>query len=151
MTPNELMSLPHRVIDVGELWPWGLSGRHDAFGIPEWAIPKVGVEVPGVELREYGYFYTDTRRFWRLSALWAQTSPLFDFQMAAIIQQAGREGDDHFRIYIIDDSLVKVAVRHIFAAAPCPPINVPDYPRLKPTQDAPIDSFYGDRLTPKAP
>lgn len=49
-----------------------------------------------VVVKYHKNFDFDGRRFWRLSSLW------FDGEPVAVLQNAGREGDDHSRRFITD-------------------------------------------------
>ncbi len=51
-----------------------------------------------VTIRVYGYRREDVRRFWLLAGVFLDNQPVM------IIQNAGREGDDHCRRFITDRS-----------------------------------------------
>lgn len=60
-----------------------------------------------VEIKVYKDFRFDSRRFWRLCSVW------FDGEPVMIIQNAGREGDDHARRIITDRHRYMQMVDHI--------------------------------------
>lgn len=60
-----------------------------------------------VEIRIYKDFNFDSRRFWRLCSVWFENEPIM------IIQNAGREGDDHAERYITDRVKYREMITHI--------------------------------------
>lgn len=60
-----------------------------------------------VEIRYYAHYFFDERREWRLASVWFEDKPVM------IIQNAGREGDDHARRYITDENAFKQMLDYI--------------------------------------
>jgi hypothetical protein len=67
-----------------------------------------------IAIRYYKDFDFDGRRFWRLAAV------CFDGLPFMIIQNAGREGDDHHRRFITDLHQYKDAVKYVLSIAKIP-------------------------------
>lgn len=93
-----------------------------------------------VEIRVYKDFDFDGRRFWRLCSI------MFDERPVMIIQNAGREGDDHTARFITDLDAYKKMIGYIRTLLPAPAMedvedvvseddNIPDLTR-----------FYGNEL-----
>ncbi len=78
----------------------------------------------------------DHRRYWQLATVWLDESPFM------VIQNAGREGDDHYARFITDLDTYGEAVRYLLSLAPVAPADVvdPDEPRDD------LDRFYGDSI-----
>lgn len=82
---------------------WGVYHNH----IPEvdqWAKYD---DTDRIEMQILKYFNFDGRRIWKLATVWFDGSPIM------IIQNAGREGDDHVARFITDRSGYYDMVRHI--------------------------------------
>ena len=60
-----------------------------------------------LEIRVIKRFDFDHRRFWLLATVWMDKKPVM------IIQNAGREGDDHNARFITDEPLYKEMIFHI--------------------------------------
>ena len=60
-----------------------------------------------VEIKVLKDFDFDGRRCWTLRTVW------FDSKPVMVVQNAGREGDDHYRRYITNDELFKDMVTYL--------------------------------------
>lgn len=84
----------------------------------------------------HGEYWLDTRRFWRLSSAW------FDHQPFMIMQNAGREGDDHVQRWITDRAVYGAAVTHIYSIY-CSDNDHMVHPH---TELGDLTEFYGEKL-----
>ena len=93
-----------------------------------------------VVIRFYKMFNFDARRFWSLASVWYEGLPVM------IIQNAGREGDDHHERFITDRDLYYRMLGYIWS------ISLNKHEELKgdlvdPNVDVPgLTSFYGNSL-----
>jgi hypothetical protein len=95
MTPNEIYKL-----DDGEEEDKSiLCGIHYNH-IPEAGLDRDDHEIfdraDWITIKIHGYHEYDYRRYWRLASVWFMNKPVM------IIQNAGREGDDHSARFITD-------------------------------------------------
>lgn len=74
-----------------------------------------------IEIRYYKDFDFDGRRFWRLASVWLDGEPVM------IIQNAGREGDDHHRRFITDPDRFNEMLGYI--AGSCCTFDPPERPK----------------------
>lgn len=65
-----------------------------------------------IEVRIIKHFNFDYRRFWRLATVWFEGSPVM------VIQNAGREGDDHRERFITDPEAFKRMLSYISSLVP---------------------------------
>lgn len=65
-----------------------------------------------IEIRVYKDFWSDHRRFWRLASVF------FDGKPVMIIQNAGREGDDHHQRYLLDFEAYGAMIAHALSLFP---------------------------------
>lgn len=72
----------------------------------EYALP-LPVEAPRMTIHIYKEFDFDCRRFWRLAAVFLDGQPVM------VIQNAGREGDDHAARFITDRATYGELVRYL--------------------------------------
>ena len=63
---------------------------------------------PKIIIKVYKECYYDERRFWRLSLVEYKRAPVM------IIQNAGREGDDHYKRFIINLPLYKEMIIYLY-------------------------------------
>jgi len=139
MTPAELYSLPPESIENNVRTLTGCYYNH----VPElgeyWAMPDVKMRPnERVEIRVHRHHQWDHRRFWRLASVW------FDGKPVMVIQNAGREGDDHRMRYVTDHETYAQMVGYLMTL-----------PILKPDEDRPgqntryvaPDTDLGDELT----
>ena len=99
-------------------------------------------EAPGIELRVYGYKFYDERRYWQLSAVYFENEPVM------IVQNAGREGDDHSERFIVDVDRYCAMLR-VIAALPRRAGLIPadaDFVVDMNVDINGLDDFYGDSL-----
>lgn len=135
MTANEIYALtPESTTHA----LWDLSGCYynhvaEAGDSSEWNSK----ETTRITVKTIKYFNFDGRRIWRLSTVW------FDEKPVMIIQNAGREGDDHRERFITDKSLFCEMVTHIRSLAGVEVLEV-----LDPEKDSPdLTKFYGYELS----
>jgi hypothetical protein len=93
-------------------------------------------ESPRIEMRIFKEFHFDSRRFWRLAAVYLDGEPVM------ITQNAGREGDDFTRRFIIDRDRYFELVRAILAI----PLRV-EQPDEQLEDLCSGDEDLGDKLT----
>ena len=76
-------------------------------------VPEVDVDWIGgldnqkIEIKTIKHFDFDYRRFWALNTVWFEESPVM------VIQNAGREGDDHSERFITSETLYKSMVDYL--------------------------------------
>ncbi len=91
-----------------------------------------------VTVRVVHYTDFDGRRYWQLATVWLDDEPFM------VIQNAGREGDDHYARFVTDAERYGEAVRYLASLALADPepgdVVDPDEPRDD------LDTFYGDSL-----
>ena len=86
------------------------------------------------------HFNFDHRRYWRLATVW------FDDEPVMVIQNAGREGDDHAKRFITNAGLFGQMVQYIDAQ--CAAENEVVIEQLDADLDIDgLDSFYGNSLS----
>lgn len=98
ITAKEVYALPYES-EINELW--SLKGYYYDF-LPEIDDPLYSISLDKntrLKIRVLKEFDFDGRRFWRLQTLW------FDNQPVMIMQNAGREGDDHRKRFITNKEL----------------------------------------------
>ncbi|HCH9337301.1 TPA: hypothetical protein PNO69_004497 [Salmonella enterica] len=106
ITAKEVYQLPSQS-ETNELW--SLKGYYYDF------LPEIGDELYSIKpednkrlkikvLKEFDF---DGRRFWRLQTLWIDNKPVM------IMQNAGREGDDHRKRFITNKELYKEVVSYV--------------------------------------
>lgn len=98
----------------------------------EWSSPRV-------EIRTIRRVDFDPRRYWELATVW------FDKRPVMVIQNAGREGDDHAQRFITDPEAYRELVGHIASLLP---IDDPDGSDVVDPNETRSDltTFYGDDL-----
>lgn len=75
-------------------------------------VPEAGdfarlADRPRVQVRVVGYVNIDGRRYWRLATVW------FDAKPVMVVQNGGREGDDHSRRFVTDVTLFLEMVEYL--------------------------------------
>lgn len=91
-----------------------------------------------LKIHIYKYHSFDCRRFWQLAGV------SFNDYMFMIIQNAGREGDDHSNRFITDMGAYRQAVNYIWSLIPP---NEKDYKEYDVHEDIKgLDEFYGNKL-----
>ncbi len=125
---------------LGELW---MLSSSDYNHIREADIDNFPYDLASdrVEVRILKHFDFDHRRFWRLSTVW------FDAKPVMVIQNAGREGDDHARRFISDWPLFLQMCTHLkqLADLKAPEIEQADVIGADEANDK-LDFFYKNRL-----
>jgi hypothetical protein len=109
--------------------------------VPELKDDVLPYEDPGkrVELRFYKDFSFDGRRIWTLASIWFDGAPFM------IIQNAGREGDDHYRRFITDLDAYLAATRYLKSICTIPDLIHEDVVKLD-AEITGLTDFYGNRL-----
>jgi hypothetical protein len=97
-----------------------------------------------VQIRYYKEFDFDGRRYWRLASVWYETNDCH-WKPFMIIQNAGREGDDHHKRFVTDVGLYAEAVRFLKSICLTPDKGDPEV--VSPFDDIEgLTEFYGNRL-----
>lgn len=96
LTPKDLYALkPVETLDA-----WALRGCYYNH-IPEAGDFAQLADRPRVQVRVVGYVNINGRRYWRLATVW------FDDKPVMVIQNGGREGDDHSKRFVTDAALLR--------------------------------------------
>lgn len=122
--------------------------------VPELAGDTLPDEDPNkrVQIRYYQNFNFDGRRFWRLASVWYATkdskdSNDCDWKPFMIIQNAGREGDDHHKRFVTDAALYEEAARYLKTIVLFRECSDLDKDVVDPLVDVPkLTEFYGNEL-----
>lgn len=114
MTPNELYQrTPERVDnDLSVLFGFYFNHMPEVGGDEGWRLIEGQIESKRIEVRYYKDHNYDGRRIWRLASVWLDSKPFM------IIQNAGREGDDHSARFITDTERYVEAVVYIKSILP---------------------------------
>lgn len=109
-------------------------------------VPEVSgdlvAEDPAVRVvvRVYKHFDFDHRRFWRLASVWFDGAPVM------IVQNAGREGDDHRERFITNSTAYHAMIDHLQTLTK-PAHQTSGGAVVDPDIDVPaLDEFYGNKL-----
>jgi hypothetical protein len=139
MTPNQLLQRTPETTDHY------IAVLHDTWHNYD-HVPELRGELPdtdptkSIEIRYYKDFHFDLRRNWTLASVWFKDKPVM------IIQNAGREGDDHAKRFIVDSTAYQDMIIHL---------NSLCRPYMYESQDAVVDpevdipnltNFYGNEL-----
>lgn len=96
---------------------------------------------PRIEVRVYGYRQEDSRRYWKLAAVY------FNWEPVMIVQNAGREGDDHHARFMLNPDLYYRMLRVIAALPRSEAFEDQSGPGVLMDEDIEgLDQFYGERL-----
>lgn len=91
-----------------------------------------------VEVKEIISYCFDGRRVWDLSTIW------FDGNPVMVIQEAGREGEDHVADYVTDKERYREMIQYLRSLEE----EEDNYSFLEPNKDEPnLTSFYGHELS----
>lgn len=97
MTPNDLYAMTPQEVEKGLSMLTGCYYNHlDGSGLDSFKLGCIEADSTRVHIRILKYFCFDGRRIWSLATVW------FDGKPIMVIQNAGREGDDHAKRYITD-------------------------------------------------
>lgn len=97
MTPNDLYAMTPESIERGIDTLAGCYYNHlDGSGLDQCALTQITADTSRVQVRSLKCFCFDGRRIWSLATVWFDEKPIM------VIQNAGREGDDHSRRFITD-------------------------------------------------
>lgn len=137
MTPNQLYA---REPESRNHWVNTLNGFYYSH-VPELSAEHLPAEDPGkrVELRCYKDWCFDDRRTWRLASVW------FDGKPFMVIQNAGREGDDHYKRFVTDEETYVATVTYLKTLCPAAVTKVEDV--VGPNDEVVgLTEFYGNSL-----
>lgn len=148
MTPQDLYSSPYERIlypfsDNSDGVDYGFFARGAYFNhIPELDQKMIHtgefINSDRLCVRIHSHYQEDHRRFWRLSSGWLDDQPFM------IMQNAGREGDDHVHRFVTDNTLYAQAIVHIYELY----ISTDNDGRITPTTEVgELFNFYGHRLS----
>ncbi len=113
MNANQIYALESGSIDISlaTLYGWGYNHvpeiDWDEAADEELKNERVTVRI----VKHHNY---DWRRFWRLASVWLDDKPVM------IIQNAGREGDDHHARFVTDSEAYREMVEYIISLFPKP-------------------------------
>jgi hypothetical protein len=140
MTPNELYNQPVKKKDNDLSVLAGVYFNHmpELDGIiNSWELENIKQE--RIEIWYYVNHNFDHRRIWRLAAVTLDNYPFM------IIQNAGREGDDHYERFITDYAVYQAAVTYIKTFAPPILFRVNECEIVDPNHDIKnLTDFYGN-------
>jgi hypothetical protein len=144
MTPNELYARePEKTgKDLSILVGFYYNHLKEIDCLPYYDIELDSEKNTRITIKYYKDFDFDGRRFWLLASVWFDDKPIM------IIQNAGREGDDHHRRIITDASgyadMVKYVAHNLIIAKAFDQVEANTYDPDADVED--LDSFYGNRL-----
>lgn len=93
-----------------------------------------------IQIKTVKFFDFDGRRYWSLQTVW------FDGNPVMIIQNAGREGDDHAERFITDREIFLKMVDYVRSIIVIDQSSI-DQDIIDPTEDLPgLTEFYGNSL-----
>lgn len=135
-TANELYAMPYEV-NCALCCLIGFGYNHiKESGLD--TIDIVDIDTDRVEIRTIKYFDFDGRRFWMLATVW------FDSKPVMVIQNAGREGDDHAKRYVTDKSALRDMCQYIRSLVP---VEEDESDLVDADEDIPsLTEFYGNEL-----
>lgn len=109
--------------------------------VPELEFNVLPTEDPGkrISIHTYKYFNFDGRRYWALRSVWLDEKPFM------IIQNAGREGDDHAHRFITDVAMYTEAVAYLRTVVNTPDEEIPDVVNVT-DEIVSLTEFYGNSL-----
>lgn len=97
------------------------------------------VDLPRIWVHIHGYLQVDYRRFHRLASVWYKGKPVM------VIQNAGREGDDHKKRWVTDEATYLEMIGYILSLLPITKFNRADF--ISSTEDiGDIQNFYYEYL-----
>lgn len=141
MTPNELYQrIPERVNnDLSVLFGCYFNHMPEISDVDYWRITATEIKNKRLEIRYYKDHNYDGRRIWRLASVWLDGKPFM------IIQNAGREGDDHFARFVTDTERYMEAVVYIKSILPPRFGEIPDVVKID-AEIPNLTSFYSSDL-----
>ncbi len=141
LTPNDVYALPVQEVERNPSVLVGCYYNHlEGSGINEWDFQWTNEESDRLEIRIHKYFDFDGRRFWRLATVWIDNTPVM------VIQNAGREGDDHRRRFITDEKAFRVMCVHVMEFLQLKEEPLKDVVDPDTTIGRPLIDFYGNSL-----
>lgn len=140
MTPAEIYALPseHVTSDITSLLRCSWHHMYELGQELGWRYAEFE-STERLEIRTVKYYCYDGRRTWVLRTVWLDEKPVM------IVQNAGRESDDHVARYITDETLFRELVAYVRSRI------VPEDPFPVNTIDlhedmAELTYFYGQAL-----
>lgn len=141
LTPNDVYALPAQEIERNPSILVGYYYNHlEGSGIHEWVFQWTDQQSDRLEIRIHKYFDFDGRRFWRLASVWLDNQPVM------IIQNAGREGDDHRRRFITSEDRFREMCKHIREFLKIEEEPLEDVVDPNDVIGRPLIAFYGNSL-----
>ena len=142
MTPRQIYEMPAERVELGLSHLVGFYYNHIEEISDAWRAWLAKRSNHRVEIKFIKDFYFDHRRVWTLATVWFDKNPVM------IIQNAGREGDDHAERFITNKAAY---IRMIDFISPLTPTQADTLPATIKTvgMDADIPElteFYGQRL-----
>ena len=146
MTPEELYGMTPELVDHDlDILKW--DGSHHNH-VPELQFEeKLPFTDPNkrISIKYYKKFQFDQRRYWALASVWFKHSWLEDSPFM-IIQNAGREGDDHSERFITHMGIYELAIAYLRSICT---ISFDESTKriVSALDDIPnLTKFYGDEL-----
>lgn len=138
MTPNQLYQCtPLRTTNNLEHLAYSCYNHLKELGQP-FVDHCWNLSCPSIEIRFLEESRIDHRRIWQLATVWFQKRPVM------IIQNAGREGDDHVRRFITDKEHFIKLCQHVSRMLP---VDEPDDECIiDPGTDQPKLTHFSDRF-----
>lgn len=116
--------------------------------VPELEGDTLPYEDPNkrVLIKYYRNFDFDGRRYWRLASVWYESKNCHWLPFM-VIQNAGREGDDHRKRFVTDAAVYADAARYLKTIVMFPERYDSEKDLVDPTVDVPkLTEFYGNEL-----
>lgn len=142
MNANDLYIMKPESTEVGAEHLIGFYVHHWSDDLSEeerGAIQYEGVDTSKIVVKTVKYFCYDGRRIWQLRTVWFEGVPFM------VVQNAGREGDDHSARFITDGETYLKAVDYIKDQVKASNEVVIEV--INPNEDLPVlTRFYGQSL-----
>lgn len=141
MTANQIYALPEAPGSAMDLWE--LSGCYYSH-VPEVDLSQIDhAQVTRVTLKRHGYYREDGQRYWSLASVWLDGHPVM------LVQNAGREGDDHAARFITDQERYGQLVGYLVSLQRREAYERGSF--IDPDEDQPaLTEFYGRNLSEHA-
>ena len=92
-----------------------------------------------VEIRVMQHVNWDFRRYWRLATVW------FDSEPVMVIQNAGREGDDHAQRFVTHEATYRAMISYLLSLVDFTPTSLCDVVGVDDEIQG-LDHFYSHQL-----
>lgn len=126
----------NHIPEVSEMFPYGMNNGREA-------IRLINQNNTKIVIKYYKNFSFDGRRIWILASVWFENIPIM------IIQNAGREGDDHARRFVINAEHYLRMCNYINSLIPVPNLledTVKNLISLDEEVGRHLTEFYGNSL-----